>query len=498
MPQPRYIAAAVICVIIAGAAFSILFKKEYDPCDYNKDGIVDTKERDICTRDHTTHINKIPKGEFFVTHIHSPENGAIAVRVDVPDHPRYPEGAPVVVMASTWFVDKYDQEKVGFHLVYDPCKVGAITITHLWPGKTDPETGITSEGTYDYGGPKSLAALRDTILFAAGEIPNTDGVYLHQLLDVTPLYDNIGLFASSHAGVVATNVLAYYGKDLQCVKYFVGRENPTMAEMYPLELGHFDNQKNPVYNPYYDHTKYTPTTISIDYSHVKWLQNQKYPDGVPYFEVLNGNDYIWGQKGPYMMGKHWFSHALTQALRDNGIFNAETWPHNVATPEETKEFWPYRITVHNYPAIGENLPHLKVMLVFAEYDHVQAAPDKPHIRQAYDGFKKQAGLWVRLNCDICYVQAEIHASATIEGFPDNPANTEPQSWYQQAESWGFTGKLAGELTDRTVPLAGIAEMADRVRANNWSPNLDHVLYEYQHFLNFLMCTYPVSKPFFSV
>ena len=484
MPGTKSILAVIIIVTVVAVTVILLFPTEFDACDHNKDGIVDAKEKEICTRQSNTNTpagTRTPTapGDFLITHIHCPENGKIAVRVDLPETPRYPEGAPVVVMASTWFVEKYDVKAVGFYSEYDPTAIGAISVTHLWPGKTDSETGISSDGVYDYGGPCSLAALRDTIRFASGEMTDIDGVYLHELISITPLYSNTGLFASSHAGVVATNVLAYYGESLQSVKYFVGRENPTMAEMYPLELGHFDDRHNPVYNPYYDHTAYTPTTISIDYSHVRWLQTDKYP-GVPYFEVPTGNNYIWSQKGPHMKGKKWFSHALTQALLDNGVFTKENWPEDLATPEETGQFWPYRITVHNYPLIGEKLPHVKVMLVFAAYDHVQAAPDKPHIRQAYDGFHKRAGLWTRLNADLSYVQAEIHESASLaHGFPDNAANTEPVNWYREAESWGFAGKLAGELTSRTVPLAGIAEMADRVRADNWEDNLESTLFEYR-------------------
>jgi hypothetical protein len=80
---------------------------------------------------------------------------------------------------------------------------------------------------------------------------------------------------------------------------------------------------------------------------------------------------------------------------------------------------------------------------------------------------------------LAYVQADIHPSASIAtGFPDNDANTEPMSWVLEAESWGFAGKLNGEMTQRTVPLAGIAEMADRVQTRNWTPNLDAVLIEY--------------------
>lgn len=427
----------------------------------------------------TETVRRVQAGEILYTHINSPENGKIAVRVDLPQPPRYGDSGPIVVVASTWFVEKYNLEETPFHLVYNPVDVGAITVSHLWPGKTDPETQLSSEGAYDFGGPNSLAALRDTILFALGKIPNVDGFYLHELIAVNPLYDNVGLFASSHAGVVATNVMAYYGEFFPELKYFVGRENPTLAEMYPLEIGHFNEQRQPIYNPYYDYTGYTPTTIAVDYSHLDWIINNQFPEGRPIFRVSGGEDYVLDDKGPNINGKRWFSHALTQALMDNDVFTLETWPADLATPQQTGDFWFSRVVVHNYQAIGENLPDLRVLLPFASYDHVQTAPDKPHIRQAYDGFHKTAGLWTRLNCDLVYVQAEIHPSASLEsGFPDNDANTEPENWYSEAEFWGFADKLDGKMTQRTVPLAGIAEMADRVQADNWKPNLDVVLFEY--------------------
>ena len=415
-------------------------------------------------------------GDVVTTHIYCPENGSIAVRVDLPKKPRYGPSAPVVVVASTWFVEKYNEQEVGFHLVYNPVDIGAISISHLWPGKTDPETKISSDGTYDFGGPTSLAALRDTIRFALGEIADIEGHYLHELMDIEPLYDNVGMFASSHAGVVATNVMAYYGDALTGLKYFVGRENPTMAEMYPLEIGHFDDRHNPIFNPYYNHEGYSPTSIDVDYSHLEWVQNGTFPEGRPVFVVPGGEDYVLDDKGPNIAGKRFFSHALTQALLTNGVFTIENWPDDLATPNQTGDFWPYRTPLDNYETIGESLPELRVLLPFASYDHVQAAPDKPHIRQAYDGFRKRAGLWTRLNCDLAYVQFEIHESATLAaGFPDNNANTEPADWYADAESWGFAGKLAGDLTARTIPLACVAEMTDRVRADIWEPNLEAII-----------------------
>lgn len=446
-------------VVLSGV---LLFNggEEFDPCDDNQDGVVDEREMELlCPETEPAGL-----GEYIVTHINCEENGEIAVRIDVPEEPRYGDSAPIVVVASTWFVDKYNNDETEFHLVYDPTDVGAVAVSHLWPGKTDRETGVSSEGVYDFGGPDSLAALRDTIRFAAGEIPDVNGRYLDELVLVSALYDNLGLFASSHAGVVATNVMAYYGEDLGALKYFVGRENPTMSEMYALEIGHFDENANPIYNPYYDYEGYMETSIEVDYSAVSWIQNDEYPEGRPTF-----GDYILDDKGPRIGEKRYFSYALTQALLDNGVFTLDTWPEDVGKPDEVEEFWEYRTPIENFELIGEKLPDLKVMLVFASKDHVQAATDKPHIRQAYDGFKDRAGLtWVKLNADLAYVQSEIDESASLEnGFPDNEVNTEPDDWYLEAASWGFADKLSGELTVKTVPLAGIAEMVDRVQFDEW-------------------------------
>jgi hypothetical protein len=155
-----------------------------------------------------TDIARAGPGAILYTHIFCPENGEIAVRIDLPEVPRYGGSAPIVVVASTWFVDKYNDEQTPFHLEFNPVDMGVITISHLWPGKTDPDSLISSEGTFDFGGPNSLAALRDTLRFALGEITDIDGRYLHELISFDPLCENVGMFASSHAGVVATNVMA--------------------------------------------------------------------------------------------------------------------------------------------------------------------------------------------------------------------------------------------------------------------------------------------------
>ncbi|MGA9349589.1 MAG: hypothetical protein WBW48_12420, partial [Anaerolineae bacterium] len=410
-----------------------------------------------------------PAGGELITYVDS-GGDRIAVRIEVPLQPRYPEGAPVVVEVSTWFVPKS-----GFHRVNDTTQIGAITVSYLWPERDDPDTGARSEGVYDYGGPDSLAVLRDVIRFASGLIPNADGYYIDELVAITPLTDNVGLSASSHSGVVATNVLAHHGLELPTVKYLVGRENPTRDEMYPLELGYFDDQHNPVYNPFYDEDDYNPTTVTVDYSTVGWYQEDPQSPGRPYFAAGNGlpEHVLHEEIHPTMWGKRYYSRAITQALLDNGALTLENWPEDLATPTETQAAWPFRITVHNYPTLATTAPNLKVMLVFAQDDHVQAAQTKPHIHQAWDGFTDAAGLsWVRMNPDLAYVQA-INPSYG-SGFPDNLANSEPADWWD-IRPWGFP---VSQGVREDVWLASVAEMADRVRANNWDNNLDEVLVEY--------------------
>jgi hypothetical protein len=157
-------------------------------------------------------------------------------------------------------------------------------------------------------------------------------------------------------------------------------------------------------------------------------------------------------------------------LLANGALTLGNWPDYLAKPAETDAFWPYRITVHNYPAIGSKLPDLKVMLVFARYDHVQTATTKPHIRQAWDGFYRGADLWVRMNPDRAYVKS-IDEGYDL-AFPDNMANREPIDWIF-IEDWGFP---ADHRVREDVWLASVAEMADRVYTDNWDDNLDSAFF----------------------
>jgi len=411
--------------------------------------------------------------------------GNIAVMISVPLTPRYTTSTGVVVVIPPYFT-----KPSGFLTDPDFTSLGLISISYLWPGGTDTRTGAHSDGTYDYGGAESIQALRDVIRFAVNLIPDQNGHYLTNLTQVPPLTAEVGLYADAEAGTAVLSALAKYGDQMNGVQYLVGRENPALDSLASQELGYWGSDAKPVYNPLYTYPDdFSPNEITLDYKSVRWDPN--YKDsltgfvGRPFLD-LKGNgiytagDYAFSGQVPILFGKRYYSTALTEALSANGVLSAASWPSTLATPQEVAQYWqtPQQIMAA-YRNVGNNLPDLKVMLVFAQNDHAQVAQDKPHIHETFLGFRFEAanpgtgiGLWVRLNPDRAYVQAFI-PSAGLD-FPDNSADTQPEDW-TKAMDWAYPDQ---GTTGNLVALAAVAEMADRSQLGDWDDNLGQVLTQF--------------------
>ena len=369
----------------------------------------------------------------------------------------------------------------------DLTSLGLIQVSFLWPGKADPKTGVESGGTFDYGGENSSQVLRDVIRFAGGRIADTNGRYIFGLASVPPLSEEVGLYAFGDAGLAGVNALSVYGDQLQGLQYYVGRENSTVDTISSMEIGYYNDTGLPVYNPFYLYpASYSFSSLTLNYTNLLWdptyTSSRSKAVGRPYLD-LDGNatisaaDYVFDGQTPTISGKRYYSTALTQALLDNGVLTLDVWPKDLATPQEAAQFWQIRQNPGQNPDRFADmqkdtlLQNLKVMLVFAQDDHAQVAQDKPHIHQAYQGFRFEAKLsWVRLNPDRVYVQSIMPGDRL--DFPDNPANTQPDDW-TKIGSYAYPGQgVAGRL----VPLAAVAEMADRAHAGFWDENLGQVLY----------------------
>lgn len=401
----------------------------------------------------------------------------VAVMVAAPLAKRYPEGAGVVVVASPIF-----SATGGFVTDPDLTSIGLIQVSYLWPGQADAATGIQTGGTFDNGGEQSIRILRDVIRFASGIVPDKDGKYLPSFTQVTPLTNEVGVYAFSEAGITVVNTFQLYGDELPGVQYYIGRENPTVDTLSCLEAGYLDDAGQPVTNPFYNYpASYSSAAINLTYTNVRWdatlVDEHTGTVGRAYLDLdgngtISANDYVTSWRVPVILGKRHYSVALTQALLDNGALTLSTWPADLATPEEAARDWPIRQNTGRYGNMSSLMPDLKVMLVFGQVDHIQVAQDKPAIHQAYQGLRFEAGLWVRLNPDRAYVQSLI-PNAGVD-FPDNPANTQPDDW-MQVGAYATPGQ---ESAGRLVALAAVSEMADRAHFGRWDENLGQTLYIY--------------------
>ncbi len=406
------------------------------------------------------------EGEEFVTYLPLEGEGDIAVRVVVPDMPRYANGAPVLIEIPTFFTPS---DTFGYYT--DLTSYGVVHLSYLYPGRTDSRSGVSSEGENDYGGENSAAATNLVIQFALGNAVNSDGYLLDELVEMNVLSTNVGLYAFSHPGIMAYKTLSLYAEELEEVRYLVGRENPTIPEINVMELGFFQDTGSgeiPVYNPIYDYAAhYTPTAFTYDVGLVRYDAVNE----VPYFDLNSsgsfeqGEDYRFPEFGPTLYEKRYFSVRVLEAMRQTEGFTNVTWPSSIATPEEAQEVWETRQAIPYFATLPEDL---KVLLVFGEEDHVQPTADKPHIHQAFDGVSAR-GLWVRLNPDRAYVM-ELLAKKARDVYSDYEAYDQPDDW-AYAYEWGADPSLPGVQMGN----AGILEMADRTQYDNWEVDLDEVL-----------------------
>jgi hypothetical protein len=166
--------------------------------------------------------------------------------------------------------------------------------------------------------------------------------------------------------------------------------------------------------------------------------------------------------------KAWYSVRLMREAEKRDLFG-EPRPAHVPTLEEAVEFWRYRDATGLVADAVRKVPDVAVIVVAGETDHVQIAPDHPHIRAQVNAFQKAGAKFIRLNPDRAYVEWLFDRKAP--SVPDNNAGLQ------------YTPKTiqAALCPDRAVPKqllspAAMCELADRVQAGNFQPNLDRVLF----------------------
>ncbi|MBD3189584.1 MAG: hypothetical protein GF308_03020 [Candidatus Heimdallarchaeota archaeon] len=408
--------------------------------------------------------------------------GTIQLRIYLPEegNTRYPSGAPVLI----WGYGGGDPGALGNPL---PPVNDSIVINFLYPGGKDEWADQQSDGVYDYRGENSIAALRDVILFAAGELKDDIGRTIDEIVPVTVLHDNIGLLGASFGGNIIVAVAAFHGVELtDYLQFIIQWETPVSSQIATLDLGRVlpapgeAGTQLDLYNPRY--LAFGKQQLAVNYSDLTFNPtNEYYPifhDGTGDGEYTTIPATGSGLQTPdlnfdgslsleedfpinYFMfepinSKRYYSRSVTHALRDNNI--TAPWPSEIATPEEADAFWDIREAVRLYDQAVSKMPHLKAMVLCNERDHVQSHPAKPHIQQAFDGWNDQ-GVWVRINPSPSYVRG-VNPTITIPSLPDNSPNVPPSNWSDHA-SYCIPKKIGAEI----YQAAAFWEMADLVQEN---------------------------------
>lgn len=406
-------------------------------------------------------------GSSRVVYVKVDGGGNVAVKIEAPVTARFGTSTGVVVSTQTFFTGK-----TGEFYQLSAAGLGLVHISYLWPGWNDKQTGAKSDGTHDYGGEGDIAAFARVMEFATGAGTDVDGNSLASHLPFALESGNVGLFAFSHPGIAAVNVMALHGERFSKLAYFVGRENPTYDAESTVELGYYGNagKGDAVLNPLYNPSQWTAPGATVNYTSIRYDSATK----VPYFDIdgdkkLSSADHPLGDRIPEMAGKYYYSSALLHALESSKTLT--TWPSTLATAADADARWPYRTSTTRYAAVAAKFPTLKTLLLFAKRDHVQPAPDKPHIRHAYEGLHTTGKLWVRLNPDAAYL-AWAGASAANAGADIEANRTLSATDWLSATSLAYDGT---KVLAAQAEWAAIAEMADRTHKNDWSTNLTATL-----------------------
>jgi hypothetical protein len=413
-------------------------------------------------------------------------DGKLAVRISAPATPsaaRYADGAPVLI----WLPGG---DGAGSLQPVMPRAGDVIRIVFLFPGGYDPMSGRRSDGTYDYRGPNSIAALRDVIRYAAGELTDADGQTIDQRLPVKVLHDNIGLLGSSNGGNIVVAVAAEHGAQLAGhLRYLIQWESPVSSQIATVDAGGVNldcpagrRERLNAVNPRYG--GYGPLTLDIDYTGLLYRPTDPLH---PVFWDGNGDgryttvtdpatgcgtpdldgDGALGLNEDFPLGaysdgvKRVYSRPATEALASQGTFGG-SWPADVATVAEANAYWDLREAVRLYDDALTNIPDLEGMILASVVDHVQTAPDHPHIRQAFDGWNGN-GAWVKINPARSYAVAVDPSLGSRTDLPDNAANTSPTDW-TDAGSYAYPDGL-----EEIYYAAAVHEMADRAHAAAATP-----------------------------
>ncbi len=404
----------------------------------------------------------------------------VAVRIRMPQQQRFSDGAPVVIYVPGGFGGQ-GMTTTGAGLF----EHGFIELYFNFPGSGLP--GSRSGGVYDMRGPLSIQAFRDVIRFALGEIADIDGKSIADLCrSSTPLCDKVGLVGWSNGGNATLAVAGRYATELSNLAWIVNWESPVGDGMPTAEAGDkgYLSSGNPAVNPAYDpdsgewdlNVLQYDASINVNQHHASQTSTPLY--GGFYFDI-NGNgqvdqgiDFVPSPIAMEQMNGDigvFYSERITNAAKAGGLYPANS-PDHLMSADSTAQFWQLRNGEKWLDEIGLYLDHLNFIVVASDSDHVQTAPDHPHILIQNNGLVHNGIALARVNPDLSYV-SHIMGTTPVNAV-DNRAN---RLYNHQTIVHAVQPPAIPGLDLRVGVSAACCELADRTYYNAVSPQLDQVI-----------------------
>lgn len=401
---------------------------------------------------------------FYIPSQAAPGTG-LAVNVIYPPKPRYPEGAPVVVVVPG------GEESSGLDFSMHAAQAGFVEVRFAFPG--GGKEGFRSGGTYDGRGLYSQVALNDVLRFAAGKLNDTKGRSIKELVPVKVSPSNMGAVGWSNGGNILVATLAKFpSRDVSWLAFY---ETPLGSLFYPTSLG---GSTDFVSNRHYRQGSAATGEPAIDYRKLRWQADaQKAPGahkklgqpeipGVLFFD--ENDNKVWEESFefalPYSASigypKQFYPPQVTAALTRLKVFGPH-WPAHVATQAESEQFFRLRDGSLHVKAVAKAMPHLMVTIFGSHIDHLQRQPDHPHVPLQYNTWLTSGAKWTRLNPDPVYVGqvAGMNARNFTANVPNESLDASDIDKFLEPE---------GLVPDFVYMDAAIAEMADRKKQNNFT------------------------------
>jgi hypothetical protein len=331
-----------------------------------------------------------------------------------------------------------------------------------------------------------VRALADVIGFATGRLADQQRRKIGDLLArTTVLTQNVGVVGSSHGGNACGLAMATHGEEFPDLAFYASMESPYGEGNVNIELGGRDQGVNPAYDA---------GTGRLDLSRLAW-SNDLAPGpprrwqgadsplrGSLFFDLNGDGRFVAAEDFPANVfvqdlgqgPKAWYTPRLVREAEARGLWG-ERRPAHMPSLAESLEYWRWRDAAGSISNAARKCTNLAVIVCANERDHVQVAPDHPHILAQVEGFRQAGAKFVRLNPDRAYVERALAdggpaGRTRARGFPDNDAGV---VWLRR--------NIREGLEPEAFPIglymrAAVAELADRVQAQDWSKNLNAVLF----------------------